>query len=145
MKIITAILNCINLRSFRYLRILYNEFPYKVYTTKDDYCSINYNSSDPDFWINVSGKYSTLQKSGALLHEIGHYIDYMNLSGGYSIRDYMRSDSKEIHREKTAWKNAIRLSDKYNIKIDFDHAVECLGTYGTSYKVLENRSNNDKD
>lgn len=141
--IIRAMKNCFNVRCFslKLFKFFYKEVPFEVKMSCDEHtmCSIWYYNRTGMFEIELGNRLSKIEKLTGLLHEVGHYKDYKKLKN-YNMLIYMNSENQEKRREKRAWKEAIRFSDKYKIPIDFKVAKEWLATYDTSYKVLCNRS-----
>ena len=90
-------------------------------------------------WIDIGTYPNKKQKNTALLHELGHYVDFKKLNRSVSS---IRKNTT-INQEKKAWKYCLRLSDQYNIPIDLPKAKEWLATYGATYKVLDNRIMNE--
>lgn len=84
--------------------------------------------------IGLSAGMNELKIATSLLHELGHVMDYGNRFN-YIIANYQKNS------EKRAWRNAIKLSEQYNIPIDYDFAAQCLASYGMKYIRLENRRN----
>lgn len=68
----------------------------------------------------------------ALLHEIGHYIDFK--------KDIKNIKCHTKSTEKRAWKIAIQLADKYGIKLDADLATAWLKSYGATSTKLKQYS-----
>lgn len=64
-----------------------------------------------------------------LLHEIGHWIDYQELNGNWA-----GYNSNRTKYEKRAWRNAIKLANKYNLPLDYKDAQQALSTYDQKAK-----------
>lgn len=128
----------------RLFRLLYIECPIPISRDFSNSCYIWYNEPSGRQWITICFGETKKESITALLHEIGHYIDYKSLKG-YSLGKYIRSKKVEMKKEKKAWKNALMLSDKYDIDICYKTAEKWLGTYGASYKTLSNRASNQKE
>lgn len=135
-----TVLNCLSLRSFKYFKILYVEFPHDVFLIDTNAYEIWHSKNDKSYWINISKFEKNLNRNTGLLHEIGHYIDYKKQS--ISTWDYINNSNKEKHREKQAWKWAIRLSKQYDIPICAKTARKWLSSYGAEYAVLNNMVRN---
>ena len=70
-----------------------------------------------------------------MLHEIGHYIDFTKTPINKRLNRFTGAKMQKC-AEKDAWKYGIRLSDKYNIPINYVAAKKWLSSYKTEYIVL---------
>lgn len=145
-QFLRTIRNCIMMGSLspRLFRLLYAECPIPISREFGSQCHIWYNEPSGRQWIVIGFGQAKKESITALLHEIGHYVDFKSLKN-FDQGKYMRSEKVQKVMEKKAWKNAIRLSDKYGIDICYKTAVKWLGTYGASYKTLSNRACNQKE
>lgn len=83
----------------------------------------------------------------SILHEIGHSLDMAAKKHKYWSQCFKDKDKPFLGnrddmtklREKTAWKNAVTLSKKYNVPLDIDYAADCLDSYKAKYQYFENR------
>lgn len=135
-QFLNTIKNCMRLRTFSFFNVLYNEVDVEVdrigYT---ELCIFTYDSEfDIPLRISIGKNMSKRTMITGLLHEVGHMKDFEKMK---TTKKYL-SRPTEV-REKIAWKNCIRLADKYNIKLDLKSAQKWLGSYNTNYKVLDNR------
>ena len=139
-RIIITFINCVKLMSFKYWKLLYNEFPYKISVKLQKRCVFFYCRYENPY-IHMGILLTRKEQSTALLHEIGHYINYSRLKAN-NLSDRFDKQEKvyDKREEKNAWKWAVRLSRKYNLEMCPDKASEWLGTYGFKYKVLYNLS-----
>ena len=128
-QLCNTFMNCVRLRSFKYFKLLHRECDIKV--TKVD---VPYSTFYWDLYITIGNYGTNKEVTTALLHEIGHYIDFKKQK---TKKRYNKSSI--IEKEKRAWKYALRLADEYNIKIDYVAASRWLGTYGATYRVLTNK------
>jgi hypothetical protein len=115
---------------------------------------INDNHYRCEFWYNydtlkptkilLADHYKGIERVTALCHELGHYettsvkkivhekIRYC-LAKGKIIRNDKVGMAKD---EKLAWKEAIVIAKKLNIRLDKKKAIHCLSTYGAKSAFL---------
>lgn len=119
---------------------------------KYDCCIITYNVVlKLPISITIKSTYSKPHAVSSLLHEIGHYeaicVDkvlhqtYKKVKiVGQFFPDIVMSKNKQqiIKDEKLAWKKAIQIAKKLNIKIDKKHAIMCIKSYGGKSAHLQN-------
>lgn len=86
--------------------------------------------------ILMEEKLSRIEFNTGLLHELGHHMDYKNNP------KMKKHSNKRI--EKSAWKNAIELSDKYSIPICYTTAKQWLKTYGANSAFINKGLNDDR-
>lgn len=135
-KLIVLLNNIISLRTldFKIIKLLWNECPILI---EKEYligrAAYQYNNKTFEAYRIIIGIFPTkTEMHTALLHEIGHYKDHLELKHKYN-------SIKDTKLEKTAWKIAIRLAKQYNIDIDYSAAANWLKTYGTEYRCLNNK------
>lgn len=135
-QLLLTIRNCIKLRTFRYFKVLHNHVNIPINRIKDkNFGCFNYkiNQYKP-LQIKIGKCDNKLILNTLLLHEIGHLLDHNKRHHYHNYHKY----HNQKKREKAAWKECIRLSNKYKIHICPNQANTWLSTYNTSYKTLEN-------
>lgn len=134
-RVFNFVMNVIAVRCINsnILKLLWNEVRVPIYRTEEkDFGFAAYTIIDTKPLFISIGKMNKKEKLFAtLLHEMGHHIDCKKYGNKYQTMD-----KKKI--EKSAWKHAIRLSRKYDIPIDVEFSIYCLGTYEVSYACLGN-------
>lgn len=118
------------------LLIRFRNVDIQTHNDHNETCRIIYNHDFPQSTILMSRKLSRINFDTALLHELGHYIDFKSNS------KVLKRSAKAI--EKSAWKNAIKLSDTYNIPICYTTAKRWLKTYDASSAFLNKREDKDE-
>jgi len=96
-------------------------------------CGDNGKSYKP-YIIEIGSGILKQELSMVFLHEIGHLMDYLESNGYYYTMKFKPYETKIT--EKNAWKNAIKLSNQYNIPIDKKVAQKWLSSYGLKSAFL---------
>ncbi len=140
MRLLLTIRNCIKLRTLRHFKLLYNEvdIPVNRDKRKNRGCIRGSNLTLLSTEIVIGKCESKIILDTILLHEVGHLVDF-NKKVCYPNYRANRSRKNNQRIEKQAWKEGIRLADKYETKLCYESAKSWLSTYGTQYAVINNR------
>lgn len=139
-----TILNCIALRTFRHFGMLYREVDISIVRNYEKNKGCFTYRLDPYVPVNIAmGKFdSKIKFDTALLHEIGHLIDFKkNINKTYFRRNVNKTRFEKV-AEKNAWRECLVLSEKYGVSICYQTARKWLSSYRASYKRLDNLAAN---
>jgi hypothetical protein len=141
-KFFITVINCLKLKSFSLFTVLLNEVPFIIKrSNKKNKASFHYTSTGL-YGITVGKFISRKELNTALLHEIGHFIDFKKIKNRKGIIfAFKKFNSSNYLKqgEKNAWKYALYLEKKYNKKICYNVARLWLKSYNTSYARLDNK------
>ena len=143
-KILTLFFNLLRLRTFdpKVVRFLWNECDIKIFRYGIGNGAFRNYLLDSFYppCIDIGKSISYVEKMTTLLHEVGHYKDYKLIPDKH-LESFFNNDKR---CEKSAWKHAVRFSDKYNIAINNKTSLNSIKSYGCSYRVLEKRAINER-
>lgn len=134
-KILTTINNIIALRviNLNLIKFLWNECDIFISRRSHDLDTGAFYFGDIAPRIELSKHKNKEGLITTLLHEVGHYKDYLRYDAWYEDMDLKK-------QEKSAWKWAIKFAKQYKLPMDYKTALFCLNTYGTTYRCLENKA-----
>lgn len=137
-----TVINCLKLKSFSLFTVLLNEVPFIIKRSNKKGSASFSGTSTGLYWITLGKFISRKELNTALLHEIGHFIDFKKIKKRkgiiFAIKKFNSSNYLK-QCEKNAWKYALYLEKKYNKKICYNSARLWLKSYNTNYARLDNK------